>query len=168
MNFIKTNNRIIATIGVDNLIIVDSDNATLIAKKNQTEKVKDVVKILQDRNKQQADQHIFEDRPWGKFEVLLENKSCKVKKLLIAPYKRLSLQFHNYRSEHWLIVEGKALINLDGDLIEANPGESIDIPKGTHHYVENKYSKELIIIETQLGSYFGEDDIVRLDDPYNR
>ena len=80
----------------------------------------------------------------------------------------MSLQFHNFRSEHWLVIQGTANIHLDGEDITIFPGNSIDIPVKSLHYIENKQNEDLIIIETQLGSYFGEDDIVRLDDPYDR
>ena len=110
----------------------------------------------------------FEDRPWGKFDVLLDAHDCKVKKLTIFPNKRLSLQYHNYRSEHWLVVKGEANIFIDGLVKILKPGSSIDIPRRSQHFIENKKNETLIILETQLGTYFGEDDIVRLDDPYNR
>ena len=167
-NFIRTENRLIATIGLEDLIIIDSDNATLISKKNQSENVKLIVKKLLKKNIDAAEEHSFENRPWGKFENLLITKHCKVKKITVHPKKRLSLQYHNFRSEHWLVVDGTANIHLDGKNLTLTAGQSIDIPKKSHHYIENKKTKDLIIIETQLGSYFGEDDIIRIDDPYNR
>ena len=91
-----------------------------------------------------------------------------MKKLEIFPKHRLSLQYHNHRSEHWLVVEGRANVYIDGNIKILKSGESIDVPQKSHHYIENLTSKPLIIIETQLGDYFGEDDIVRLDDPYER
>ena len=166
--FIKNDKRVIATIGVEDLIIVDSDNATLIAKKGHSEKVKDIVQKLQSQKLLEADEHSFENRPWGKFTNILITKECKVKKIEVSPKKRLSLQYHNYRSEHWLIVKGQANVFIDGIIKILNPGNSIDIPRLSQHYIENKQDEELIIIESQLGTYFGEDDIVRLDDPYDR
>jgi mannose-1-phosphate guanylyltransferase/mannose-6-phosphate isomerase len=167
-NFIRSENRLIATIGVKDLIIVDSDNATLISKKNQSENVKLVVNKLLKKNIVEAKEHSFENRPWGRFENLLDNKLCKVKKITVSPKKRLSLQYHNFRSEHWLVVYGTANVYLDGKNFILSPGQSIDIPLKSHHYLENKKTTDLIVIETQLGTYFGEDDIVRLDDPYFR
>ena len=167
-NFIRSEKRIIATIGVKDLIIIDSDNATLIAKKNHAEKVKLVVNQLIENEFSEATEHSFENRPWGKFENLLDDKECKVKRIEVDPKKRLSLQYHNFRSEHWLVVSGIAHVHLDGKKITLGQGESIDIPIKSHHYIENKSNKKLIVIETQLGSYFGEDDIIRLDDPYSR
>ena len=167
-NFVRSEKRVIATIGVKDLIIIDSDNATLIAKKNETEKVKLIVNQLIEKKFSEATEHSFENRPWGKFENLLDSVNCKVKRIEVNPKKRLSLQYHNFRSEHWLVVHGKAHIHLDGKNFILNSGESIDIPVKSHHYIENKSNKKLTIIETQLGSYFGEDDIIRIDDPYSR
>jgi len=167
-NFIRTSNRLITTVGTKNLIIIDSDNATLIVEKGHAEKVKDLVNKINFKNFSEGKDHTFENRPWGKFQNLIDDKNCKVKRIEINPYKRLSLQYHNYRSEHWLIVSGEAYIYLDNKKFIMGQGQSIDIPLKSQHYVENKSNKPLIIIETQLGSYFGEDDIVRLDDPYSR
>ena len=167
-NFIRSEKRVIATIGINDTIIVDNDDSTLIIKKNQSEKVKNIVDKIKEQNLSQTIEHTFEFRPWGKFEVLLDDKKCKVKKLNISPKKRLSLQYHNYRKEHWFVVSGIATIHLDGKLYELNEGMAIDIPVKSKHFIQNKTSKDLIIIETQLGNYFGEDDIIRLDDPYER
>ncbi len=167
-NFIRADKRTIATIGVNNFIIIDSDNATLIVKKNHTEKVKQVVEKLTENNSTSTLEHTYQIRPWGHFENLLDDSLCKVKRLIINPKKRLSLQYHNFRSEHWLIVDGIANIYLDGKKIILKQGQSIDIPVKSRHYIENKTDKDLVMIETQLGSYFGEDDIIRIDDPYSR
>ena len=167
-NFIQNDKRLIATIGVKDLIIVDHDNSTLIVKRNKTEKVKQLVDELVKRKHIEAEEHSFENRPWGKFFNLYVSEHCKVKKIIVFPQKRLSLQYHNYRSEHWLVVSGKATIYLDGKISKLKVGMSIDIPKKSQHYIHNETKKELIIIETQLGTYFGEDDIIRIDDPYGR
>ena len=164
-NFIRAKSRVIATIGVQDLIIVDSDNAILISKRNHSEKVKQVVSKLNQLNMIEANEHSFEYRPWGKFENLLDNPECKVKRIEVSPNKRLSLQYHKYRSEHWLVVKGTANIYLNGEQLILYENQSIDIPLGSKHYLENKTKEPLIIIETQLGTYFGEDDIIRLDNP---
>ena len=167
-NYIKNDKRTIATIGVRDLIVIDTDDATLITKKKNSEKVKLVVDKLIKNGSFVTTNNVYENRPWGKFEILLESKFCKVKRLVVHPNKRLSLQYHNFRSEHWLIVSGKAKIHLDNKNFILTPGQSIDIPMKSRHYIENKEKKDLIIIETQLGTYFGEDDIIRIDDPYSR
>lgn len=167
-NFIRNKKRIIATIGIEDSIIVDTDDATLIVKKTFAEKVKDLVEVLKDKNINEAFENNFELRPWGKFENLLETKFYKIKKITVDPLQRLSLQYHNFRSEHWVVISGTADVYLDGKKFKLKKGESIDIPTKSKHYLKNPLKKSLIIIETQLGSYFGEDDIVRLDDPYDR
>ena len=150
------------------MIIINGDNSTLIAKKNHSEKVKLVVNKLIEKNFPEAIEHSFEIRPWGKFKNLLDDQNCKVKRIEVSPKKRLSLQYHKLRSEHWLIVKGTATIYLDGKILKLSIGMSIDIPKKSKHYIHNETNEDLIIIETQLGTYFGEDDIIRLDDPYER
>jgi len=167
-NFIRSNKRVIATIGINDVIIIDSDNATLIAKKGCSEKVKTVVNRLAEQNMVEANEYTFENRPWGKFENLLDTPECKVKKIEVFPLKRLSLQYHKYRSEHWYVIKGEASVYLNGNKFILKLGESINISVGDLHYLENETRGELIIIETQLGTYFGEDDIIRLDDPYGR
>ena len=133
-NYIRTDDRVIATIGIEDTIIINNDDATLIAKKNKTEKVKAVVDELIKNGISEGFEHSFENRPWGKFENLMITEYCKVKKLAILPKKRLSFQYHNYRSEHWVIVEGCATIRLNDKLIKLEPGMSIDIPKSTSLY----------------------------------
>ena len=167
-NYIRSNKKIIATIGVEDLIIIESDNATLITKKNKSEKVKLVVDQLINEKNSAGTEHSFEKRPWGKFEIILDHPEYKVKKIIISPKKRLSLQYHKCRSEHWIVVKGKAKVYLNGNFHTLSKGESIDVPLGDHHYLENNTNQPLVVIETQLGSYFGEDDIIRLDDPYER
>ena len=167
-NFIRNKKRTIATIGIEDSIIIDTDDATLIVKKTFAEKVKDLVEVLKKKNINEAFENNFELRPWGKFENLLETKFYKIKKITVDPLQRLSLQYHNFRSEHWVVISGTAEVYLDGKTYKLKKGESIDIPTNSRHYLKNPLKKSLIIIETQLGSYFGEDDIVRLDDPYDR
>ena len=167
-NSIFNENRIVATIGVNDIIVADTNDATLIVKKGESEKVKDLVEILKIKNINQAREHSFEYRPWGYFENLYEDHFCKVKRIVVNPNQRLSLQYHLHRSEHWLVTKGVASVFLDEKIKTLKTGMSIDIPKKSKHYIHNKTKTPLIIIETQLGTYFGEDDIIRLDDPYDR
>ncbi len=166
--FIYSNDRVIAGVGLEDLMIIDDDDATLVIKKGQEEKVKDILEEIKKIGHSSASEHTFENRPWGKFENILDSKICKVKKLTVNPGQHLSLQYHEKRSEHWVIVEGEATIKLNKNQITLNKGESIDIPLGAHHALGNDASKPLIVIEIQLGTYFGEDDIIRISDPYNR
>ena len=109
-----------------------------------------------------------EKRPWGYYEVLLDDDNCKVKRIVVNPGSRLSLQYHNHRSEVWTVIEGTALWTIDEVSGESTPGQVIEIGQGRHHRVRNEKNKPLIFIEVQYGTYFGEDDIVRLEDDYDR
>ena len=109
-----------------------------------------------------------EQRPWGEFEVLLDTEYCKVKQITVKPYEALSLQYHKHRSEVWTIVQGEANVQIDNIMHSVQTGETINIPLNAIHSVANSNDVDLIFIETQLGSYFGEDDIVRINDKYGR
>ncbi|MCW5957872.1 MAG: phosphomannose isomerase type II C-terminal cupin domain [Pyrinomonadaceae bacterium] len=120
-------------------------------------------------DKQQLVTNRFEERPWGNFTILDEQGSFKVKRIEVLPGKRLSYQRHTKRSEHWFVVQGTAKVTLNGDEILVPAGSAVDIPFGTAHRVENpETAGNLIFIETQTGSYFGEDDIERLEDDFGR
>ena len=166
--FIHSSSRTIAAVGVEDLIIVDNDNATLVVQKGKSEKVKDALEILKGLNIPAAREHSFEYRPWGMFESLLDSAVCRVKRLTVNPGHHLSLQYHHKRSEHWVVVQGRATVQLEDETLYLEPGQSIDIPLGAQHALGNDTDENLIVIEVQMGSYFGEDDIVRVSDPYNR
>lgn len=166
--FVHSTGRTIAGIGLEDLIIIDDDNATLIVRKGQTEHVKTVIDQLKAANNSVATEHSFEYRPWGKFETLLDSTICKVKRLTVDAGQHLSLQYHKKRYEHWVVVDGTATIQLDGETLTLEAGEHIDIPLGAHHALGNDTDAPIIVIEVQMGSYFGEDDIVRVSDPYGR
>ena len=110
----------------------------------------------------------YEERPWGSFEHLLDEDYCKVKRIIVKPGQRLSYQYHHYRTENWVIVQGAATVTLDDKIHTFIEGDVVQIEYGTKHRVENKSEQDLIFIETQTGTYFGEDDIVRLEDDYGR
>ncbi|NBV42706.1 cupin domain-containing protein [bacterium] len=110
----------------------------------------------------------FADAPWGRWEVLLDSQECKVKRISVQPGHRLSYQKHHHRAETWVVVAGKALVTLDGDTREYQTGDVIQIPLGAAHRVANPGTEPLLFIEIQRGDYFGEDDIIRLEDDYGR
>ena len=166
--FIHSSARTIAAVGVEDLIIVDDDNATLVIQKGKSEKVKDALEMLKSLNIPAAREHSFEYRPWGMFENLLDSAICKVKRLTVNPGHHLSLQYHHKRSEHWVVVQGRPTVQLEDDVLYLEPGQSIDIPLGAQHALGNDTDADVVVIEVQMGSYFGEDDIVRISDPYNR
>jgi len=112
--------------------------------------------------------NLIEHKPWGTYEVLSDESDYKVKKILVYPKKRLSLQLHHHRSEHWYIVSGKGLVTLSDDKIQVEAFQSVNIPVETVHRIENTSNTNLVFIEIQTGDYFGEDDIERFEDDYNR
>jgi len=110
----------------------------------------------------------YEERPWGSFEVLSDASDHKVKRIIVKAGQRLSLQRHGRRGEHWFVVKGEGVVTLDDKEVAVENGSSVDIPAGTKHRIKNTGSDELIFIEIQTGDYFGEDDIERFEDDYNR
>ena len=107
-------------------------------------------------------------RPWGSYEVVVDNARFKVKTITVEPGRRLSYQRHKRRAEHWFVVRGTGRVTLDGRVLEVSPGESVDVPIGSAHRMENTGETQVVFVEVQLGDYFGEDDIVRLEDDYGR
>ncbi len=167
-NFIKAEKRLITTIDINDLIIIDTQDTTLISRKGSSEKVKNLIDLLNKHNVKEVYENIFENRPWGKFEIILEAKNYKVKKISVNPYSRISKQYHKHRSEHWTIIKGKGKVYLDNKFYNLKKGDSIDIPNKSIHYIENMTNTYLEFIEIQMGTYFGEDDIIRIDDKYGR
>ena len=110
----------------------------------------------------------IEHRPWGSFEHLLDCEYCKVKRIIVKPGQKLSYQYHHKRNEVWVVVQGIATVTLDDKVVDIKETEIVNIPVTTKHRVENKGTEDLVFIETQTGTYFGEDDIVRLEDDYGR
>jgi mannose-6-phosphate isomerase len=109
-----------------------------------------------------------DDRPWGSYDVLLDEADHKVKQIVVRPGKRLSYQVHKQRSEHWFIVRGTGAVTLDDAIVRIGPGAAVDVELGTAHRIENTGETDLVFIEVQHGDYFGEDDIVRLEDDFGR
>lgn len=157
-----------AFVGCEDLIVVDTADATLICEKGSSQKVKDVVEALKIKDQNLTEDHVFENRPWGMFEVLTEKDYFKSKIIRVEPGQRLSYQSHDRRSEHWIVVKGELTVILDDKEIIVKQGEHIFIPKGTKHRAINYGSVASEFIEVQVGSYFGEDDIVRYQDEYGR
>jgi len=166
--YIRSGDRIVAAVGVDNLMIVDTKDAVLIAHRDRSQGVKDVVQFLKANNHDAAIFHQTVHRPWGSYTILEDEEDCKVKRLVVKPGQILSLQRHQRRSEHWTVVSGTAKVR-NGEkefLLQAN--ESTYIPLNTMHRLENPTDKDIALIEVQCGDYFGEDDIERFEDIYGR
>lgn len=166
--FIQGEERLVAAVGVDNLVIVDTDDAVLVASRDRAQEVKAVVEQLRAQDHESAVYHRTVYRPWGSYTVLEDADDCKVKRLVVKPGEVLSLQRHQYRSEHWTVVSGRAKVRVGDDERVLEASQSTYIPAGTLHRLENPGGENVHIIETQTGSYFGEDDIERLEDVYGR
>jgi mannose-1-phosphate guanylyltransferase/mannose-6-phosphate isomerase len=165
---IYAQNRLVATIGLENVIVVDTPDATLVCHRERVQEVKDLVAELNRREMAESVQHLTVERPWGSFTVMEEGPGYKVKQIEVSPGSRLSLQMHQHRAEHWVVVQGTAKVTIGSDVKLVTSNQSVYIPLKTAHRLENPETKPLRIIEVQTGSYLGEDDIQRLDDDYSR
>jgi mannose-1-phosphate guanylyltransferase/mannose-6-phosphate isomerase len=166
--FIQGDKRMVAAVGVKNLLIVDTGDAVLVADRERAQQVKLVVDRLRASNHDSARFHQTVHRPWGSFTVLEDAADCKVKRLTVKPGGVLSLQLHHRRSEHWTVVAGSAKVRVgDREFLLAR-NESVYVPVETLHRLENATDSDVHLIEVQCGDYFGEDDIVRLEDKYGR
>ena len=161
-------NRLIATIGLKDVVVVDTDDALLVCDKERTEDVKAVVETIKGNKRQEHIAHKTVKRPWGCYTVLNIGNGFKVKLITIEPYKRLSLQRHKYRSEHWVVVEGEARITNGSKVYNIKANESAYIPMNGIHRLENPLAQPLKIVEVQCGKYIEEDDIERLSDDFAR
>ena len=167
--YIYANHHMVVTIGVQDLVIVDTPNATLISTKGKAQEVKKIVERLheQDREEQLSHRKIY--RPWGWYDSLEKRENFQVKRIFVNPGASLSIQSHKYRSEHWIVVKGTAIVLKGNNSFILNVNQSTYIPIGELHSLKNGSIQDCLeIIEVQSGSYFGEDDIVRHDDVYNR
>lgn len=168
-NLIRAEKRLVAAIGVEDLCIIETADAVLIAKSDQTQRVREVVDALQ---KKGATEHIYHrkvNRPWGNYAVLEEDPDgFKIKRIEVAPGARLSLQSHKQRSEHWVVVSGTATVTNGDEVTTVHKNQSTYIPIGAKHRLENLGSEPLHIVEIQVGDYLGEDDIQRYEDNYGR
>jgi len=160
--------RLVAAIGLQGMVVVDTSDATLIVPKDRVQLVKELVGKLKAEGKEQYLAPSVEERPWGWFSVLEQGPGHKIKHIFIKPKGRLSLQMHNHRSEHWIVVSGTARIQRGEDILFVNQNESTFIPATYKHRLENPGIIPLRIIEIQSGEYLGEDDIIRFDDVYGR
>jgi mannose-1-phosphate guanylyltransferase len=166
--FVHSEDRVVATIGIENLVIVDTRDAVLVAHKGQLQRVKEVVAELKARGHDSYKLHKTVSRPWGTYTVLEEGPGFKMKRLEVKPGGSLSLQLHRRRSEHWVVVRGTACVTCGERIYDVPQGESTFVPVGTRHRIENRGTEMLAIIEVACGDYIEEDDIVRFDDKYGR
>ena len=167
-SFIQSENQQVMVIGQKNLVIISTKDALLIMPNDKNTNIKESIENLSKKNNEKVQYHPNVYRPWGSFEILLTKKNYQVKRLVINPKQKISLQKHKYRSEHWIIVKGKASVTKNNKIYNLKKNQSIDIPKGAKHRIENKKRIPLVIIEIQTGDKLLENDIIRFEDIYNR
>ena len=167
-SIVHAGSRLVATVGVSDLVIVETEDAVLVADKAKAQEVKQIVEKLAQDSREEENFHRIVYRPWGSFDSVDEGDGYKVKRISVKPGARLSKQMHHHRAEHWVVVRGTARVFRDDEIFDLHENESVFIPLGATHYLENPGDDPLDIIEVQSGSYLGEDDIVRFDDIYGR
>ena len=167
-NYVHAEGKHVGVIGADDLVIVDTPDALLVCGRGETARVRDLVERYDGRHDPITQYHVQVHRPWGSYTVLEEGQSYKIKRVSVSPGKRLSLQLHRHRSEHWIVVSGTAGIQLGEDRFVLAPNESTFVKAGVRHRLGNPGAVPLEVIEVQSGDYLGEDDIVRFDDEYGR
>ena len=160
--------RLVALVGVDDIVVVETDDAVLVARKDKVQQVKDVVAKLKAEQRSQAALHREVHRPWGSYDSVDAGERFQVKRIKVKPGASLSLQSHTRRAEHWIVVSGVARVTRNNDVFELHANQSTYIPIGAKHRLENPGSDVLELIEVQSGDYLGEDDIVRYEDVYGR
>ncbi|RZL68526.1 MAG: mannose-1-phosphate guanylyltransferase/mannose-6-phosphate isomerase [Variovorax sp.] len=166
--FVHAPLRPVVALGTEDLIIIDTQDALLVARTDSVEQVKDVVALLSASGHSEATQHRRVARPWGAYDSVDSGERFQVKRLTVKPGAKLSLQMHHHRAEHWVVVRGTAKVTRDNETLLVQENESVYIPLGTVHRLENPGKVMLEVIEVQSGSYLGEDDIVRYEDTYGR
>ena len=167
-SYVRADGRMVAAIGVDNLIIVETSDAVLVAHKDKAQRVKDMVESLKAKQRDEYLVHKRVYRPWGYYEGLDSAERFQVKRLMVKPGCKLSLQMHHHRAEHWVVVNGTAKVTRGDETVLLSENQSTYIPLGTKHRLENVGKVPLHLIEVQSGGYLGEDDIVRFEDDYKR
>ena len=167
-NVVHSQGRLTAMIGAENLVVVSTRDAVLVADRSKAESVRTLVDKLQQAGRREAVEALQNFRPWGNYEQLDISGNYQVKRIMVKPGGVLSLQKHRHRAEHWVVVSGQAEVTIDTTVRTLKANESAYIPLGSVHRLANPGSEPLVLIEVQTGTYFGEDDIIRLEDTYNR
>jgi mannose-1-phosphate guanylyltransferase/mannose-6-phosphate isomerase len=167
-SYIHSDGRLVATLGVEDLIIISNDDCVMVAPKKRDQDVKKLVDAIKAEGRTEADLHSTVYRPWGTYRSIAVGTNYQVKEIMVYPGRRLSLQMHHHRAEHWVIVEGTAKVTRDDETMMMQADESVYLPLGCRHRLENPGIIPLRLIEVQSGTYLGEDDIVRFEDDFNR
>lgn len=167
-SYIRSESILVTVLGVDNLVIVEAGDGILVAARDKLQDVRKIVEELKNAGRSEVESRARVHRPWGFFEPLHVGDGHQVKHLMVKPGAKLSLQSHKQRSEHWTVAKGTARVMLDDTIVELSENQSVDIPIGCRHRLENSGTSPLSVIEVQFGAYLGEDDIERFDDDYGR
>ena len=167
-SLVSSESRLVAAVGIDDLVVVETRDAVLVADKQRSQDVKQLVDALNRDERPETAFHREVFRPWGSFDSLEHQDGFQVKRLVVNPGAVLSLQLHHHRAEHWVVVRGTARITLNDDEFDLNVNESVHVPIGAKHRIANTGTEPVHIIEVQCGDYLGEDDIVRFEDNYGR
>ena len=167
-SLVFSSSRLVSTVGVENLVIVETKDAVLVVNKDRTQDVKLVIEQLQENDREEVNYHREVYRPWGLYDTVDAGDRFIVKRIVVKPGATLSLQMHHHRAEHWIVVKGTAKVTRGEDVFLLSENESTYIPIGQKHRLENPGNIPLEIIEVQSGAYLDEDDIVRFEDVYNR
>ncbi|MGH8675518.1 MAG: cupin domain-containing protein, partial [Burkholderiales bacterium] len=166
--YVRADARHVSVLGAEDLIIVETDDALLVAARERAQEVKEVVERLDRQQRSEHVSHTRVYRPWGYYETLDAGERFQVKRLMVKPGHGLSLQLHRKRAEHWVVVSGKATVTRGAETVTLEENQSTFIPAGTKHRLQNLTDSTIFLIEVQSGSYLGEDDIERFDDRYGR
>lgn len=167
-SYIHAETRLVGVVDVDDLVVVETSDAVLITKQSSTQKVKELVEHLKTHQRQEGQHHQLVHRPWGSYESFSQGPHYQVKRLIVKPQARISVQYHHHRSEHWVVISGVARVRVGEQYLTLSENQSTFIPVGVVHSLENPGDQDLEVIEVQSGTYLGEDDIVRLEDHYGR
>jgi len=167
-SYVRTDGKLVAVIGVDDLVIVSTKDALMVSHKDSVQDIKVIVDKLKNSSRNEWELHREIYRPWGKYDLIDTGENYQAKRITVKPGAKLSVQMHNHRAEHWIVVSGKARVTNGDKTFLLSENESTFIPVGVVHALENPGKEELKLIEIQSGSYLGEDDIVRFEDVYGR
>jgi mannose-1-phosphate guanylyltransferase/mannose-6-phosphate isomerase len=167
-SYVATDKQLVALFGVENLVVVTTDDAVLVAKREDGDGLRRLVQKLKEVAPAVTEEHLKVHRPWGSYHSVDQGSRFQVKRIVVKPGGRLSLQLHHHRAEHWVVVRGTARVTINDETKNLHENESTYIPSGARHRLENPGKIDLELIEVQTGSYLGEDDIVRIEDDYRR
>ena len=167
-SYVASEKQLVALLGLDNVVVVTTDDAVLVARREDGDGLRRVVRELKQVAPTLTEDHLKVHRPWGSYQSLDLGERYRVKRIVVRQGGRLSLQMHHHRAEHWVVVRGTARVTINDTVKMLYENESIYVPSGSQHRLENPGKIDLELIEVQTGSYLGEDDIVRIEDDYNR